>query len=105
MTFQSAQGREISAPDQDFFYRCYERTYHEHGNAPYLSRDFFHRMARDMPDNWLLFVRVRARRASDRIEPDRVVRRLLLGPTRDPIAYGRYWGALERVDCLHFEAC
>jgi hypothetical protein len=20
-------------------------------------------------------------------------------------AYGRYWGALERVDCLHFEAC
>ena len=22
-----------------------------------------------------------------------------------PIAYGRYWGALERVDCLHFEAC
>lgn len=22
-----------------------------------------------------------------------------------PVAYGRYWGALERVDCLHFEAC
>ena len=21
------------------------------------------------------------------------------------MAYGRYWGALERVDCLHFEAC
>jgi predicted N-acyltransferase len=21
------------------------------------------------------------------------------------VAYGRYWGALERVDCLHFEAC
>ena len=20
-------------------------------------------------------------------------------------AYGRYWGALARVDCLHFEAC
>ena len=20
-------------------------------------------------------------------------------------AYGRYWGALQRVDCLHFEAC
>ena len=20
-------------------------------------------------------------------------------------AFGRYWGALERVDCLHFEAC
>jgi len=23
----------------------------------------------------------------------------------DGVAYGRYWGALERVDCLHFEAC
>ncbi|HRA63694.1 MAG TPA: peptidogalycan biosysnthesis protein, partial [Burkholderiaceae bacterium] len=23
----------------------------------------------------------------------------------DKVAYGRYWGALERVDCLHFEAC
>ena len=21
------------------------------------------------------------------------------------VAYGRYWGALARVDCLHFEAC
>ena len=26
--------------------------------------------------------------------------------TDSPItAYGRYWGALARVDCLHFEAC
>ena len=25
--------------------------------------------------------------------------------TGDRVAYGRYWGALERVDCLHFEAC
>ena len=44
------------AADWDFFYRCYERTYYEHGNAPYLTRDFFRRMARDMPENWLLFV-------------------------------------------------
>jgi predicted N-acyltransferase len=21
------------------------------------------------------------------------------------VAYGRYWGAVARVDCLHFEAC
>jgi predicted N-acyltransferase len=25
--------------------------------------------------------------------------------TPNAVAYGRYWGALERVDCLHFEAC
>ena len=27
------------------------------------------------------------------------------GPHGPAVAYGRYWGALERVDCLHFEAC
>jgi predicted N-acyltransferase len=26
-------------------------------------------------------------------------------PDAPLVAYGRYWGALERVDCLHFEAC
>jgi uncharacterized protein len=27
------------------------------------------------------------------------------GTSHPVAAYGRYWGALERVDCLHFEAC
>jgi predicted N-acyltransferase len=27
------------------------------------------------------------------------------GKELEHVAYGRYWGALERVDCLHFEAC
>ena len=27
------------------------------------------------------------------------------GAVGTKVAYGRYWGALERVDCLHFEAC
>ena len=27
------------------------------------------------------------------------------GPAGASVAYGRYWGALERVDCMHFEAC
>jgi hypothetical protein len=26
-------------------------------------------------------------------------------PGQGLTAYGRYWGALARVDCLHFEAC
>jgi predicted N-acyltransferase len=55
---------KTSAPaDWDFFYRCYERTYYEHGNAPYLSRDFFQRMQDTMPENWLLFVAERNARA------------------------------------------
>jgi hypothetical protein len=110
VTFRQAQGRDISESDWDFFYRCYERTYLEHGNAPYLNRAFFAAMAAHMPDDWLLFTAerngqpiaaslvainascIRARDSKDQNSPERV-------------AYGRYWGALERVDCLHFEAC
>jgi uncharacterized protein len=95
--FRHAQGTDIPDADWDFFYQCYERTYMEHGNAPYLNRDFFARLARDMPQHWLLFVAEREGRpvASSLIALD---------PERG-VAYGRYWGALERVDCLHFEAC
>src|SRR4030095_559580 len=54
--FRWSRGADIREADWDFFYRCYARTYREHGNAPYLNRDFFHRMAADMPEAWLLFV-------------------------------------------------
>ena len=56
VTFRWSLGKNITSKDWEFFYSCYERTYYEHGNAPYLSRDFFHRMAAIMPENWLLFV-------------------------------------------------
>ena len=99
VAFRWSRGSDISAADWDFFYRCYERTYYEHGNAPYLSRDFFRRMAGDMPSNWLMFV---AERGGEPIACSLVA----VGEAHgEKIAYGRYWGALERVDCLHFEAC
>jgi predicted N-acyltransferase len=99
--FRWARGRDISATDWAFFYRCYERTYLEHGNAPYLTADFFARMAQQMPQHWLLFI---AEREGQPLASS------LIGLNSDPhervnAAFGRYWGALERVDCLHFEAC
>ncbi len=95
--FRHASGAQITEADWDFFYRCYEQTYREHGNPPYLNRAFFATMARDMADHWLLFVAERA---------GRPIACSLIGldPTHR-VAYGRYWGALERVDSLHFEAC
>ncbi|HVR48167.1 MAG TPA: GNAT family N-acetyltransferase, partial [Pseudorhodoferax sp.] len=95
--FRWAKGRDILETDWDFFYRCYERTYLEHGNAPYLTRSFFAQLARDMPEHWLLFV---AEHAGQPI----ACSLLALEPAQG-VAYGRYWGALARVDSLHFEAC
>jgi predicted N-acyltransferase len=97
VTFRWSRGSEIGAKDWDFFYRCYERTYYEHGNAPYLTRDFFRRMAHEMADNWLLFVAERG------VQP--IASSLIAIDDTTKAAYGRYWGALERVDCLHFDAC
>jgi uncharacterized protein len=108
--FRHCEGAAISRSDWEFFYRCYERTYLEHGNAPYLSADFFQRMAQDMPENWLLFV---AERDGQAIASSLIALGSYpaMGGAQpasaglEKVAYGRYWGALERVDCLHFEAC
>ncbi len=99
--FEWRRGSDISADDWDFFYRCYERNYLEHGSRPYLNRDFFARIAASQPGLWLLFIARNA--AGERIAASLVA--LSDEGERPRVAYGRYWGAIERVDCLHFEAC
>ena len=101
VSFHHLRGTEISEDRWDFFYRCYERTYLEHGNPPYLNRDFFGRLAATMPQFWLMFI---AQRNGHPIAASLIA---LSSPDAPgvQVAYGRYWGALERVDCLHFEAC
>jgi len=106
VSFRALQGAEIAPSDWDFFYRCYERTYLEHGNPPYLSREFFHRMERDLPEAWVLFV---AERGGQPIATSLIAVGADVssagGQKHPKVAFGRYWGAIERVDCLHFEAC
>jgi len=97
VVFAELEGAQITADDWDFFYRCYCQTYREHRSTPYLTRDFFARMADTMPENWLLFV---ASRGGERIAASLVC----IDPVRKT-AFGRYWGAIEHVPCLHFEAC
>jgi predicted N-acyltransferase len=95
--FETLRAHEISEADWDFFHRCYSLTYQAHRSTPYLTRDFFARMAMTMPQHWLLFI---ARRDGVRIAAS------LIGIDADKgTAFGRYWGATEPVSCLHFEAC
>lgn len=120
ITMRAMWGEEITDDDWNFFYQCYSQTYYEHGNAPYLTPDFFKRMQRTMARNWVLFKALKAGGTpvaaslvalSDSVE-ENVVKPIADSPQsprqgacKMPTAYGRYWGALERVDCLHFEAC
>jgi len=54
-------------------------------------------MAEDLPEAWLLFIAERGGKP--------IASSLIALSADASVAYGRYWGALERVDCLHFEAC
>ena len=97
VSFEHRIGAEISADDWDFFYRCYTRTYRAHRSTPYLTRDFFARIAAAQPANWLLHIASRGGR--------RVAASLIAIDPGRRHAFGRYWGATETIDCLHFEAC
>lgn len=99
VTLRHARGQTIHPQDWDFFYRCYEQTYLEHGNPPYLSRTFFEEIAHTQSDHWLLFI---AERQGQPIACSLIA---VSDAGSEKVAWGRYWGALERVDCLHFEAC
>jgi len=99
VTLRHAHGQAIRPNDWEFFYRCYERTYLEHGNPPYLSRSFFAEIAHTQSDHWLLFT---AERQGQPIACSLIA---VSDTGSEKVAWGRYWGALERVDCLHFEAC
>ena len=95
--FTELEGSAITAADWNFFYRCYRQTYREHHSTPYLTRDFFERMAASMPSNWLLFVAWH--------DGQRIAASLVGIDPKSRVAFGRYWGAVAHVPCLHFEAC
>jgi len=101
VVFRAVTGHEASDADWAFVQQCYEQTYWEHGNPPYLQPGFFAAMRRDLPEHWLMFIGT--------IEGEPMAMSLI-GLQSDAqgspqVAYGRYWGATRRVDCLHFEAC
>jgi hypothetical protein len=95
--FDTRKGKAITESDWNFFYRCYEKTYFEHGNPPYLNRAFFAQIAQTMPENWLMFIA--------HVHGVPVACSLIgIDPVRQR-AFGRYWGSLQTIDCLHFEMC
>jgi predicted N-acyltransferase len=93
VTLRRCTGREIREADWALFTRCYRATYAAHHSTPYLNARFFERLADAIPEHLLLVVATRDGRdiaAALSIFDERRV-------------YGRYWGALQTVPCLHFE--
>jgi predicted N-acyltransferase len=94
VTMRRVRGPDITIEEWRFFNRCYRNTYKEHFSKPYLNLDFFQRIGRTMPGNLLLVI---AERDGQPIAASLVVH-------DETTLFGRYWGALEHVPCLHFEA-
>ena len=89
------QGAEIREADWDAFFAFYQHTGARKWGQPYLNRDFFSLLGASMPQAVALLLAERDGRA--------------IGGALNLIGshalFGRYWGALEEVPFLHFEAC
>ncbi|KML51788.1 hypothetical protein VL15_24960 [Burkholderia cepacia] len=98
VTFRRLTGDRITDADWRFFSRCYRQTYREHFSSPYLNLDFFRAIGASMPENLLLVI---AEADGKPIASALAVYRR--GEHGGGTLYGRYWGAIEHVPCLHFE--
>jgi uncharacterized protein len=95
VTYTWLRGHEIDQSALDFFYDCYDNTYREHWNPPYLTREFFGRIHADSPDSMLLVI----------AEADGQRLACALNMIGGDVMYGRYWGTREFISGLHFETC
>lgn len=95
VVFKRLSGHDATTRDWTFFAHCYRHTYQLHGAMPYLNLDFFRRLGDAMPDNVLLVI----------AEKDGARAAASLAIHNSRTLYGRYWGALEYLPGLHFEAC
>ena len=95
ISFRHVPGKSSTDADWEFFYRCYENTYVEHHSSPYLSEAFFKLWVNRMPENLHLII---AERSGNPIAASMLVVDQICSKV-----YGRYWGAIEHVPCLHFE--
>lgn len=95
ITYRHIPGSITTPDDWAFFYRCYENTYIEHRSSPYLTEECIRLLGVTMPENLHLII------AEQDGKP--IASSLLVVDQQAKKAYGRYWGAIEHIPCLHFE--
>ncbi|MEO1025985.1 MAG: GNAT family N-acetyltransferase [Pseudomonadota bacterium] len=88
-------GDDISPEHWDAFWRFYQDTGARKWGTPYLTRGFFDIAQEQLRDDMLLVLAMR---------DGRPIAGALNFIGRHTL-YGRYWGAVEHHDCLHFELC
>jgi uncharacterized protein len=96
LVLRTLQGAEITALQWQQFYHFYQLTYaRRSGHRGYLNQAFFSEVAASLGDRVVMVL------AYLKNVP---VAGALYFRSRETL-YGRYWGAVEEFDCLHFETC
>ncbi len=96
ITLERKTGADITGAEWRGFYQCYRDTYRKRsGHDGYLNRAFFEKLREGMSDSLLMVI---AREGQQLLASS-------LFLYDDHRLYGRYWGALQDVSCLHFETC
>lgn len=92
---EALTGDALTQQHWDLMYRFYRSTVMNHGAYAYLNRDFFDWLAGEMAHRVVLIL---ARQGARYVAG-------ALNFAGDDTLFGRYWGALETFDGLHFETC
>jgi uncharacterized protein len=96
ITLRTLVGDDIGPTQWQQFYRFYQLTYaRRSGHGGYLSKEFFTQIAASMGQQVIMVLADLDGHA---------VAGALYFRSGDTL-FGRYWGAEQDYDCLHFEAC
>ncbi|WP_293132161.1 GNAT family N-acetyltransferase [Microcoleus sp. bin38.metabat.b11b12b14.051] len=100
LLLKTLTGDEIPQPMFGQMYAFYENTCDKFGwwGSKYLTKQFFEQLHDNYRDR-VLFVA-----AYDK-EDDRQPVGMSFCLYKGDRLYGRYWGSLQEIDCLHFDAC
>ena len=93
--FDTRLGCEMDDATWRVVYEFYADTFYRHGHEPYLTLDFFKRIAASLPDKLMLKI------AKIGAEPIAVA----IFFVGEDALFGRYWGAGGNYHSLHFETC
>ncbi len=95
IAFRTLCGDELEAGDWAAIMPLYAGTFLRRGREPYLNEEFFAHITAALPESVVVFAGYR--------ESAMVGTAICF--RSDTHLYGRYWGANEFVDSLHFETC
>ena len=89
-------GDNLTEQHMLFFYHCYKQTYLKRsGHEGYLNENFFQTLFNDLHHNLMLVIA---------LQDETPIASALFIYDQHQLC-GRYWGALEEIDNLHFECC